>query len=88
MRHTVYTFSEDPTHARAWSDVCHEQAASATVYDPTTSTATFRAWRISSQSWAWQTSAMPAPAFARYGPVCPHRVERGAYVAPAGAARA
>lgn len=27
---------------------------------------TFRAWRVSDRSFAWQTSVMPAPAFAPY----------------------
>ncbi|HET7181014.1 MAG TPA: hypothetical protein VFI15_02150 [Candidatus Limnocylindrales bacterium] len=62
----------DPEHARAWADVSGGDADWADVYGPPnrrerTGPILFRAWRISRDSWAWQTPAMPAPAFARYG---------------------
>lgn len=63
-----YPVATDPTHEKAWHAVENQVEDFATVRDPESGTILFRAWRVSSTSWAWQTSVMPAPAFMPYAP--------------------
>lgn len=63
-----YPTAHDPTHRKAWKDVEHGTVDYAEVRDVENGGISFRAWRVSAESWAWQTPAMAAPAFARYAP--------------------
>ena len=62
-----YPAEHDPDHRRAWEAVSGGSDDWAEVRSVPDGTILFRAWRISQESWAWQTPVMPVPAFARYG---------------------
>lgn len=57
----------DPDHGIAWAEVRDQRSDYAEVTYPDGEALAFRAWRVSSESWAWQTSQMGAPAFQLYG---------------------
>jgi hypothetical protein len=62
MSKVTYPVCDDPTHARAYSDVAIGLVDEASVVAPC-GTVLFRAWRVTPTSFAWQTATMRAPAF-------------------------
>lgn len=58
----TYTSSADPTHAHA-HDAVENGKDWACVYSNDGEYLLFRAWRVSPTAYAWQTPAMPSPAF-------------------------
>lgn len=62
MGGTSYPVAHDPDHSRAWRCVASEGEAWAEVRADSGGLL-FRAWRVDSETFAWQTSTMSAPAF-------------------------
>jgi hypothetical protein len=56
---------DDPTHQQAWEAVRDGKADLAVVRNRE-GYILFRSWRITQNSWAWQTSQMGTMAFAPY----------------------
>lgn len=70
---TSYPVAHDPDHRKAWKQIEHQVCdwSEVRVHDAPGNgprPLVFRAWRVSTDSWAWQTSQMAAPAFATYAP--------------------
>jgi len=61
-----YPVRSDPTYKKAHDAVMYGDEDWAVVYSSDGEYILFRAWRISPFSYAWQTSAMAAPAFHPY----------------------